>query len=368
MSNWTVCALLGWLLALLACALVPARLEEPLPLRWLRACADHPLRSGLAAALLLVASRPRRRTLGNAATRVYDARSSFSSPPDAHRGGLEHRRGAPPAPDPDAPEAMTDAPHHATTFGPFVSAQLGRCLGFNIAPARRSPQTEGSVYDQVAPDEAEPIISLRRKVPTPGVVITSAARRIIELSKAGEKLDSLVVTGNGEPTSHPELIEIVENLRELRDKWFGKAALCLVSEQVDLDAAHLRHALSMFDKPIVRFEWGTAKVFAAMTGRPGTDLKRLVEALGGVEKLILQACFAAGAGGNGGDAEVRNWIKKVGEIRPREVHLGTLEGKGGSRSKGLRALPAGRLEAIAAELLEKTGVPAQVIAAEALPV
>ena len=261
---------------------------------------------------------------------------------------------------------MTDAPHHAITFGPFVSPQLGRCLGFNIAPVRRSAETEGSIYDRVGPDEVEPIISMRRKVPTPGVVITSAARRVIELSKAGEKIESLVVTGNREPTSHPELIEIVENLRQLRDKWFGKASLCLVSEALDLDAVHLRHALTMFDKPLVRFEWGTAKAFAARTGRPSTELKCIVDALTGLEKILVQACFVSGPGGNASDAEVRNWIKKIGEIRPREVFLGTLEGKGG-RSRGPKPVPASRLEQIAAAVLEKTGVPAQVVA-EALPV
>ena len=92
--------------------------------------------------------------------------------------------------------------------------------------------------------EAEPIIGQRRTVPTPGVVITSAARRIIELSKGGEKLESLVVTGNKEPTSHPELIEIVENLRELRNKWFAKAALCLVSENLDRNGLGLLLALA----------------------------------------------------------------------------------------------------------------------------
>ncbi len=266
---------------------------------------------------------------------------------------------------------MTDAPHHAISFGPFASDQLGQCLGINIAPNRRTPETEGSIYDRTGPAEAEPIISLRRKVPTPGVVITSAARRIIELSRATEKVEAVVVTGNKEPTSHPELVQIIENLRELRDKWYPKAALCLVSGSIDVDAPNLRHVLGMFDKPIVRFEWGTAKAFTAATGRPGTDLKRIVDALAGLDRLILQACLTIGKGDEGGEAELRNWVKKVGEIRPREVLLGTIDGKAeakGSRSPDFRPLPASRLEQIASELLEKTGISVQVVSSEALPV
>jgi hypothetical protein len=253
---------------------------------------------------------------------------------------------------------MSDAAHHSIVFGPFQSPSLGSCLGINIAPARRSKATEGSVFDKIAPDAGEPIISMRRKMPTPGVIVTSAARRIIELSKAGEKYDGLVVTGNLEPTEHPELPEVIENLRQLRDKWMGKTSLCLVSRDLNPTAAHLRHVIGMFDKPVVRFEWGTAKAFQSETKRPSSDLKALVDLLTGLDRLILQAAFTEGGAA---PAEIKNWIKKVGEIRPREVHLGSLDGKAG------KGLSAARLEKIAAELVETTGVPAHVFAAEAVP-
>lgn len=257
---------------------------------------------------------------------------------------------------------MSESSHHAIVFGPFQSPSLGSCLGINIAPARRTKETEGSVFDKIAPDAGEPIISMRRKMPTPGVIVTSAARRIIELSKAGEKYESLVVTGNLEPTEHPELSEVIENLRQLRDKWMGKTALCLVSRDLSPTAAHLRHVIGMFDKPIVRFEWGTAKAFASDTKRPSSDLKALVDLLTGLDKLILQASFSDAKDGNAAPAEIKNWIKKVGEIRPREVHLGSPEGK------SAKGLPTARLEKIAAELVETTGIPAHVFATEAVPV
>lgn len=258
-------------------------------------------------------------------------------------------------------DSSRETSHHAIVFGPFQSPSLGSCLGINIAPARRSKETEGTVFDKIAPDAGEPIISMRRKMPTPGVIVTSAARRIIELSKAGEKYESLVVTGNLEPTDHPELPEVIENLRQLRDKWMGKAALCLVSRDLNPATPHLRHVLGMFDKPIVRFEWGTAKAFASETKRPSSDLKSLVDLLTGLDRLILQATFGEGKAASSAPAEIKNWIKKVGEIRPREVHLGSPEGK------SARSLPASRLEKIAAELIETTGVPARVFAAEAVP-
>lgn len=258
-------------------------------------------------------------------------------------------------------------PHHGITFGPFVSPTLGKSLGFNVAPARRSETTEGSVYDKTTPTEAEPIIGQRRTMPTPGVVITSAARRIIELSKGGEKLESLIVTGNNEPTGHPELIEIIENLRELRNKWFGKASLCLVSNSLDLEAPHLRHMLGMFDKPVVRFEWGTAKAFASATGRPSSDLKGIVEALTGLDKIIVQACFLGGKSTSSSDSEINNWIRKLAEVKPREVHIGTSDTKA-KLPTGAKPLTPAKLEKIAAAVKDKTDIPVKVVNAEALAV
>ena len=117
----------------------------------------------------------------------------------------------------------------------------------------------------------------------------------------------------------------------------------------------------MFDKPIVRFEWGTAKAFASDTKRTSSDLKALVDILTGMDKLILQASFTDGKNGNATPVEIKNWIKKVGEIRPRVVHLLGVE------AKGVKGLPVAKLEQIAADLVEATGVPAQVFAAEAVP-
>ena len=81
--------------------------------------------------------------------------------------------------------------------------------------------------------------------------------------------------------------------------------------------------------------------------------------------MILQACFVEGRSANGTSAEIRNWLKKVAEIRPREVHLGTQASRNGRASK---PLATSQLEELASQLIEEAGIQAQVIVAEALPV
>ena len=262
---------------------------------------------------------------------------------------------------------MNNATPHAVVFGPFRTRHLGSALGINAAPSLREDCGPECVFCQTGAPESVPILSRPGQLPSAGVIVTNAARRLIELSKAGEKLDAVALLSNGEATKHGDLQEISENLRDLKAKWFPKASLVIFSEALDFDAPSLRHVLGIYDRVVVRFEWGTAKTFTAMTGRPGTDLKRLMDTIRVLDKLVLQACFVTGKTSNASDSEVKNWIKKVEEVKPREVLVGTLDGIA-KRGAAYKPVSPAQLEAIASELTEKTGIPATVIAGEAQPV
>jgi len=256
-------------------------------------------------------------------------------------------------------------PHHSVVYGPVRTRRLGNSLGVNPVPSTRDGCPPDCVLCQSGLPEGVPILSRANQMPSAGVVVTTAARKIIELSKAGEKLDSIVLGGDGDPVRHPALLEITENLRDLRNKWFPKADLCLISDSEFPDEVNT-HALSIFDKPILRFEWGTAKTYGSMTSRPATGLKRVIERLAGVDRLIVQATFVQGTPDNSKEPEVRAWIKMLEELRPREVHLLTIEGA--RRGAKVRPVPASKLEQIAAQVTEKIGVPATVFVQEAQPV
>lgn len=232
--------------------------------------------------------------------------------------------------------------------GPQKSERFGILLGIDIG------DQEGSLA-----------ISRQNRMPRASVVVTSAARTLIRLSKAGEKVETLVVYGtSSEPTMHPEFREIVGNLRDLRNKWFSKSKLVLLSEDPHLEGAEVRHSIGIFDRVVVRYEWGTAKTFASATGRKSTELASLAASLAQIDNLVLQARFLRGDTDNSTEAEVRAWIKKLTELKPREIHLLTSVGKGAS--KKAKPVTKTRIAEIAAEVTEKTGVPVQQYAGETL--
>ena len=199
--------------------------------------------------------------------------------------------------------------------------------------------------------------------PSQAVVVTAAARRLIELSKGGEKLDSVVVTGAVDPTLHPEFREISQNLRELCDKWFSKANLVLLSDSLGLHRPEVRQSLSIYDKPVVRLEAGSQKTYASLTGNKPATYKGVVESLSKVEleRIIVQAKFVRGKADNSTDAELRSWLKQLGTVAPGQVQVYTLA-KADAKS-GLKPITAARLEAIANQVADKTGIPVEIVSA-----
>ena len=249
---------------------------------------------------------------------------------------------------------MSTAPYHPVVFGPYKSRRFGQSLGINLAPSPREDCPKDCVYCE-GPDSSGPIINRISQAPSAGVIVTSAARRIIEMSKGGDKLAGITISGNNEPTMHAALLEITDNLRALRNKWYPKAKLSILSNHPCLETPDLVHALEIYDQPVVRFEWGSAKTFTAMTKRPGTELKELIEFLSGLERLVVQASFVQGGPENSTDKEVKSWIRKISEIAPTEIQVLTIPDPG--RGKKPRPVTDAKLKTIATQVHEATEIP-----------
>jgi wyosine [tRNA(Phe)-imidazoG37] synthetase (radical SAM superfamily) len=239
---------------------------------------------------------------------------------------------------------------HSVVFGPFKSPKLGVSLGINPIPGPKAGCPKDCEICATGSPDGEPALSRVDKPPSAGVVVTGAARRIIEHSKAGEKLAAIVVCGDHDPTLHPNFLEITENLRDLRNKWFPKTALCVEVRTPNVSTRDLVHALQIYDKPLLRFSWGSARLFTAMTKGTAAQYKTLIEVGAALDKLVIDACFA---GENATDKEVLAFARKLEELHPAEILVGTVP----AGTKGQKPLSDSRLEKIAALLAEKHSVP-----------
>ena len=229
--------------------------------------------------------------------------------------------------------------------GPLKNARLGNVLGIDL----------GSQDLTLA-------VSRDNRMPRASVVVTTAARQLMRLSKAGDKVDTVAVFGSViDPTLHPRFKEITENLRDLRNKWFPRAKLVLLSTEPHAALREVRVSLGIYDRALIRLEGGTAKSFAALTGRKSSDLAEVVKALSQLENIIIEARFFRGTTDTTVPNEVKAWIKRLGEVGPREVQILSSSKKRSSRDK-LRPAPHSAVERIAADVTEKLGIPAAIFA------
>ncbi len=197
--------------------------------------------------------------------------------------------------------------------------------------------------------------------PSQAVIVTQAARHLIELSKAGDRLKAVLVAGSIDPMTHPDFREISENLRELMRKWFPKAELVLYTPGSNLDDPELRHMLGVYDRPTVTLDAGTQKTYAKLTGAQPGKFKETIDNLAKLEteRWVLHTNFMSGAVDNSTDSEVRFWTTNLSRMKPRKVQLSTLKKPDSERK--LKPISKQRLTEIAERTAEKTGLTVEII-------
>ena len=237
-------------------------------------------------------------------------------------------------------ESVITGPHKTQVWGKILTLDLGK------------------------PDSTL-AISRENRLPRTAVVVTLAAREMMRLSKDGEKVKHIVVMGSEvDPTLHPGFREISDNLRALRQKWFPRAKLVLISNAPHIDSAEVRLALGVYDKPVIRFEHGTVKTFSKMTGRKSTDLTEMTRFLSTLETLIVRACFVRGDADNSTESEVRGWIKRVADVSPKEIQVYSPSPKAKGERRGITKT---RMNEILEELADKISAPVTMLDAVDFP-
>ncbi|MCA9000375.1 MAG: hypothetical protein KDB61_00530 [Planctomycetes bacterium] len=231
--------------------------------------------------------------------------------------------------------------------GPFSSARFGKTLCIDITTPHNSL-----------------VVERGSELPRASLIVTTAARYLIDSSRNGDKLDHIMVIGTGvDPAEHPDLRNIVENLRALKDKWFARAKLALRTRTTNLDSYSLRSTLAKFNTVYIPMEWGTKKRFTAFTGCAGPDMDGLIKSMGALENLTLEAQFASGTTGNMSATDLAAWFKKIEEVSPAEVHLLGGMPRSETALKG-KASTKPQRKKIQEDLLEKTGITAEIFEPE----
>ena len=245
----------------------------------------------------------------------------------------------------------------AIVYGPIHSRRLGHSIGINVLPLTHKVCSSNCVYCQYGwtlpgGGSAERL----KRAPELLADIETAFQRYRD---EGATVDCVTLAGNGEPTLHPDLLELVIEIRRLRDRYFPGARFGILSDATQLSRPHVRRALALLDARYLKFDAADEATWRRINDPLGhTDFQVMVQALRTCPDVILQSMFIQGAYDNTDEPHLHAWIDAVGSIRPRSVQVYTVDR--GTAAPGITEVPRGELQAIADRLTASTGIPAEV--------
>ena len=181
----------------------------------------------------------------------------------------------------------------------------------------------------------------------------------------GEVPDVITYAGNGEPTLHPSFPSIIDDSLILRDKYFPKARIAVLSNATTITNSAIKSALLKIDQNILKFDSAfdsTIKIHNQP--RVNISAEELINNLAGFNgKVIIQTLFLRGTHNgktidNTTPVEIEAWLKAIERIRPSEVMIYTIS-RDTPAGASLIKVPLIELKGIAA-LVNSIGISTQV--------
>ena len=251
---------------------------------------------------------------------------------------------------------------HDIIFGPVHSRRLGLSLGVNLLPTDSKLCSFDCIYCECGWNAEHPggrRFNAREDVRTQ---LEATLRRMVA---DGTPPDVITFAGNGEPTLHPEFEAVIGDTIALRDALCPSAKVSVLSNATQLHREEVRRALLRVDNNILKLD-SAFDATARLINNPQSpvySVRRVVDQMKGfdghltVQTMFLRGEFDGQRVDNTTEEEVAAWLRLIGEIRPRQVMVYSLDRDTPCRT--LEKVPREELQAIATRV-EALGIPCSV--------
>ena len=248
-------------------------------------------------------------------------------------------------------------------FGPVKSRRLGVSLGINLLPTGRKVCNFNCIYCECGWSGTSDIKGTA--LPSRTDVYKALEMKLLLMKEKGEAPDVITYAGNGEPTLHPFFPLIIDDSILLRDRYFPKAKIAVLSNSTSITKPEIKKALLKVDSNILKLD-SAFDLTVRVHNQPAVNMKvgKLIEDLAGLKgQLIIQTLFLRGTYkgqkiDNTTPGEIDAWLKALEQIRPSEVMIYTISRdtpEGGELSK----VPVSELRHIAS-MVNELGIKTQV--------
>ena len=214
-------------------------------------------------------------------------------------------------------------------FGPVHSRRLGVSLGINLMPADGKVCTFDCIYCECG-FNADHRPTLKR--PTREEVSTALEAKLRRMKDEGVLPDVLTFAGNGEPTAHPDFLNIIKDTITLRNRYCPAAKVSVLSNATLIMRPQVFEALMLVDNNILKLDTVNTE-YIRIVNRPAGhyDVRELIEKMKEFRgHCIVQTMFMHGTSngqdvGNLTDKYIDPWLKAVKEISPQQVMIYTID-------------------------------------------
>lgn len=238
-------------------------------------------------------------------------------------------------------------------YGPIPTRRTGLSLGVNLLPPDVKVCSFNCAYCQCGWTTIRPADVAKKGLAYPSLerIDARTAEGFRTLDAGGIRPDTITLSGNGEPTLHPQFDRAVETVVRNRDRFLPGARVTVLSDGSELHRPEVVRGLNLLDERHMKLDAGDAATLKAIDiPLVPFDLDTYVGRLRGLKDCVLQAFFCRGRIDNTGDAALAAWLDRVRAIRPRRVDVYTLARI--PAAQGLKSVPREDLEVIAARARE----------------
>ena len=204
-----------------------------------------------------------------------------------------------------------------TVFGPIFSRRLGSSLGINLLPRNGKLCNFDCIYCECGWNKDG---TGDRELPTANDVRIALESKLRECLQAGTPIDSI--------DFYWENPQIITDTVVLRDEFYPKAKVSVLSNATRLSRDSVVEALRKVDNPILKLDAPTAELAYLINQPVGEynveDVVRGMEKFGG--DFVMQTMFLRSPGFDTSSPEVLlPWMDIVRRVHPREIMVYTID-------------------------------------------
>lgn len=220
-------------------------------------------------------------------------------------------------------------------YGPVSSRRLGNSLGINVNLRRGKTCNFDCVYCQYG--RTSNLVSMPEELTDwldQNTILDEVESWLRRLNADGQKLNFLTFSGYGEPTLYPRLKETILCLKKLRDDYYPRAKLSILTNSSLITNERVFNALEELDLVIAKLDAGRQVTFDAVNrpviGVPSFDdiIESLIKLQDETGKVILQTLLFKSTSqfnrDNSGQDEVELIAEKARLIDPIEIQVYTV--------------------------------------------